>query len=79
MDSSKRAELMARVETEMQANFSQNIVQIVTDRCFEKCVYSPGKELSNKEKDCTSKCMDRFIDAMNVISDTLRNRSNILP
>mmetsp|Transcript_12177 Transcript_12177/g.50427 ORF Transcript_12177/g.50427 Transcript_12177/m.50427 type:complete len:80 (+) Transcript_12177:150-389(+) len=79
MEGDKMGQLMTMVESQNQLNMMAEVLETITVRCFEKCIYSPGKEMTSKEKDCSMKCMDRFVETMNIVSDTLRSRSNQLP
>lgn len=47
----------------------------VTDKCFKTCVTSPSTSLSSRENSCMERCMDRFVDAMNVVTEALSDRS----
>ena len=38
----------------------------MTDKCFRKCVTSPGTSLDKSERACLAKCMDRYMDAWNL-------------
>ena len=42
--------------------------QKITDKCYTKCVPKPGARLDDYEKKCTAMCMDRYLDAMALVS-----------
>lgn len=42
-------------------------MQNMTDKCFTKCITKPGPDLSNSERTCLAKCMDRYMEAWNHI------------
>ena len=37
----------------------QELLQKVTDKCFKKCITSPGSSLGSSDTKCVSLCMDR--------------------
>uniref|UniRef100_A0A914LKQ0 Mitochondrial import inner membrane translocase subunit n=3 Tax=Meloidogyne TaxID=189290 RepID=A0A914LKQ0_MELIC len=51
----------------------QSLVSEVADKCTRKCITAPGTSLSNGEKQCLQRCMDRFIESHNLVSKTWLN------
>ena len=49
--------------------------QKVTDKCYAKCITRPGAKLDDSEKVCLAKCMDRYLDAMALVSQTWAARA----
>ena len=49
--------------------------QKITDKCFVRCVTRPGAKLDDSEKLCTAKCMDRYLDAMSLVSQAWAARA----
>ena len=49
--------------------------QKITDKCFTKCVTRPGARLDDSEKRCTAMCMDRYLDAMALVSQAWAARA----
>jgi hypothetical protein len=49
--------------------------QKITDKCFTRCVLKPGARLDDSEKMCTAKCMDRYLDAMALVSQAWAARA----
>ena len=49
--------------------------QKITDKCFTRCVYKPSTRLDDSEKMCTAKCMDRYLDAMALVSQAWAARA----
>ena len=49
--------------------------QKITDKCFVRCVTRPGAKLDDAEKLCTAKCMDRYLDAMTLVSQAWAARA----
>jgi import inner membrane translocase subunit TIM13 len=53
---------------------SCSISQTITDKCFAKCVQKPGSALDSSENKCLNLCMDRFIDAKQLVARTYLGR-----
>lgn len=49
--------------------------QKITDKCYTRCVIKPGPKLDDSEKLCTAKCMDRYLDAMALVSQAWAARA----
>lgn len=43
-------------------------MQKINEKCYLKCVPKPSSSLDSGEQACLSKCMDRYMEAWNVIS-----------
>ena len=59
----------------MAAQYIQEVMQTITGKCFHKCVTRPGVKLDDSEKICMAKCMDRYLDAMSIVSQTWAARA----
>ncbi|VDN31298.1 unnamed protein product [Gongylonema pulchrum] len=46
----------------------------LSERCLSKCITSPGSSLSNSERQCLQRCMDRFMETYNLVSQSLQKR-----
>lgn len=40
-------------------------------KCFEKCVSKPSGKLDSKQQNCVALCVNRYIDTLNVVSQTM--------
>lgn len=69
-------ELMARIEAQVNAQLGEVVREQVTDKCFSVCADVSRKKMSSRETDCVDKCLHRFIDAMNVVTEALAQRSD---
>ncbi|XP_017099489.2 mitochondrial import inner membrane translocase subunit Tim13 [Drosophila bipectinata] len=59
---------LERVRQEIVLANIQELLQKMTRRCFSDCVGVPGLELRSEERECLDNCMDRFMDAVQVVS-----------
>jgi len=50
-------------------------VEKETNMCFDICVPKPSSSLSFSEKSCVQNCNARFYDAMEVITERLREQA----
>lgn len=69
-------ELKERFQRQMQLQYSQNVLETVTEKCFNKCIIHPSSTLSTNDKECLQRCMDRFVEAMNLVGKTLAEKSS---
>lgn len=49
-------------------------MQTITEKCFAKCVTKPGSALDSGETKCLNLCMDRFMDAKQLVARTYLGR-----
>ncbi|CAN8068844.1 unnamed protein product [Agarophyton chilense] len=70
------SEMMARIEAQVKAQMGEVFREQVTEKCFNVCADVSKKQMSSRETACVEKCLFRFIDAMNVVTEALANRSN---
>jgi len=66
--------MMNSVRQELALVNAQELINKVNDRCFLKCVTKPGASLSSSEQTCLSRCMDRYMEAFNIVSRTYMGR-----
>ncbi|RKP05963.1 Tim10/DDP family zinc finger protein, partial [Thamnocephalis sphaerospora] len=64
----KKQEVMDQVRGELAMANAQELINKVNEKCFNKCVPKPGTLLDGTEQGCISKCMDRYMEAWNVVS-----------
>lgn len=66
----KKDAVMNSVRQEIALANAQELMNKASDRCFLKCVTKPGTSLSSSEQTCLSRCMDRYMEAFNIVSRT---------
>lgn len=76
----QKAEIINQVRTQTALANMQKLLTQTTEKCFPKCVTSPGTSLSSSEQKCVAMCMDRYMDSFNVVSraysEKLQKESN---
>ena len=55
----QQGEIMQAVQQQVALANMQELLQKVTDKCFKKCITSPGSSLGSSDQKCLSLCMDR--------------------
>ncbi|KAI3654475.1 hypothetical protein MP228_000529 [Amoeboaphelidium protococcarum] len=64
----QKDQIMDQVRAEMAVLNAQELLNTMNDKCFKKCVTKPGTKLDSSEQTCLAKCMDRYMDAWNIVS-----------
>jgi len=73
-DSAQREQLFDQVKQQIAVASAQELLQKMSDKCFKKCVTKPGSSLDNSEQKCVAMCMDRYMDAWNLVSRAYGSR-----
>ncbi|KAF8150556.1 Tim10/DDP family zinc finger-domain-containing protein [Crassisporium funariophilum] len=66
----RKEAMMNSVKQELALANAQELMNKASERCFTKCVTKPGESLSSSEQTCLSRCLDRYMDAFNIVSKT---------
>lgn len=61
-------EVKKQLQAQIAAATFQELVEDITEKCFNTCIKKPGASLDSYEQRCLGNCMDRFIDSYNVAS-----------
>ncbi|TFL04007.1 Tim10/DDP family zinc finger-domain-containing protein [Pterulicium gracile] len=71
---SKKEMLMDSVRREIALQNAQELMNKANEKCFERCITKPGTALSGSEQTCLSRCLDRYMEAFNIVSKTYITR-----
>ncbi|XP_078052642.1 mitochondrial import inner membrane translocase subunit Tim13 [Augochlora pura] len=74
LTSSQRDELMDQIKQQIAVANAQELLTKMTEKCFKKCIYKPGTSLDSSEQKCVAMCMDRYMDAFNLVSKAYSER-----
>ncbi|KFD46047.1 hypothetical protein M514_13071 [Trichuris suis] len=90
MDAKQRDDLVTRVKQQVVLANVQELLQVgcsfivrfsllcflknISDKCLKLCIKKPGKTLDGSEQKCLSYCVDRYIETMNLVAATYRQR-----
>jgi len=72
--SANKDEIMDQVKQQIAVVNAQELLTKMTQKCFNKCVTKPGSSLDSGEQKCVAMCMDRYMDAWNLVSRSYGNR-----
>ena len=72
----QQQEVVARVKMQAQNAANQELLMKTSEKCFPMCVSSPGATLSNKEQTCLAMCFDRYLEAIQVVEQSVMDRQH---
>ncbi|KIM84392.1 hypothetical protein PILCRDRAFT_818752 [Piloderma croceum F 1598] len=72
--SERKQQVMQNVRSEIMLANAQELLNKTNEKCFVKCVPKPSTSLSNSEQTCLSRCLDRYMEAFNIVSRTYISR-----
>ncbi|RIB04869.1 Tim10/DDP family zinc finger protein, partial [Gigaspora rosea] len=64
----RKQAVMDQVRNELALANAQELINKINEKCFSKCITKPGYKLESGEQTCIAKCMDRYMDAWNIVS-----------
>lgn len=67
-------DLKKNIKAEVAAALWNELIDEMSEKCFNICLKKPGVSLDSYEQRCLSNCMDRFIDSYNTITRTFMSR-----
>ncbi|CAK9807278.1 Mitochondrial import inner membrane translocase subunit Tim13 [Anthophora plagiata] len=70
----ERSELMQQIKQEVAVANAQELLSKISEKCFKKCVVRPGTSLDSSEQKCVAMCMDRYMEAYNLVLKTYTAR-----
>ncbi|TIA87868.1 hypothetical protein E3P99_02912 [Wallemia hederae] len=53
---------------------AQQLINNMNNQCYSKCILKPSTSLSSSEEGCLNNCMQRYMEAFNIISTTYVHR-----
>ncbi|KAF7773302.1 hypothetical protein Agabi119p4_5469 [Agaricus bisporus var. burnettii] len=72
----KKEKIMAQIKNELALVQAQELINTTNEKCFTKCIPKPGNSLSSTEQKCLGYCLDRYMDAFNLVSKTYVGKLN---
>ncbi|EGD75533.1 hypothetical protein PTSG_06603 [Salpingoeca rosetta] len=58
-----RDELEQQLQQQIAVSQTQVLMQRMSETCFAKCVTKPSSTLSSSDKNCITRCADRYFEA----------------
>lgn len=68
---------LAQVKQQMQVQMTQDLIHKITENCYNKCTTKSGEGLNSSEKNCLANCMDRYMETMNIVNESLSSRQQM--
>ncbi|KAF9818805.1 hypothetical protein IEO21_02585 [Rhodonia placenta] len=62
------------IRSEMALANAQELMNKTNEKCFAKCVTKPSTSLSGSEETCLARCLDRYMEAFNIVSRSYISR-----
>ncbi|KAF8207559.1 Tim10/DDP family zinc finger-domain-containing protein [Mycena galopus ATCC 62051] len=70
----KKEAVMNAVRNEIALTNAQQLMNSANERCYKACITKPGTSLSSGEQTCLSRCLDRYMEAFNIVRRTYMTR-----
>ncbi|KZP27307.1 hypothetical protein FIBSPDRAFT_1040189 [Athelia psychrophila] len=70
----RKQQIMQSVRSEIALSNAQELITTTNDKCFAKCILKPSTSLSSSEETCLTRCLDRYMEAFNIVSRTYVSR-----
>ncbi|CAJ0577548.1 unnamed protein product, partial [Mesorhabditis spiculigera] len=70
----QQEQVIAGVKQQAALANAQSLITELSEKCTIKCITAPGTSLTGGDKQCLQRCMDRFMDTWNLVSQTLQKR-----
>jgi len=64
----RKEAVMKSVRSEIALANAQELMNKTNEKCFAKCVTKPSTSLSGSEETCLARCLDRYMEAFNIVS-----------
>ncbi|KAI0833754.1 Tim10/DDP family zinc finger-domain-containing protein [Trametes gibbosa] len=61
-------QLKSSIANQLALQNAQEIMTKVTQKCFTKCITKPGTSLSGSDEKCLSMCMERYLEAFDIVN-----------
>lgn len=74
MNQAQKGELMSQIKTQVMVAQAQEMLATITRKCYTKCITKPGTSLDSSDQKCVSMCLDRYMDAQNLVARTFTGR-----
>ena len=69
-----KKQLKDQITLELAVANATELVNKITQNCFEKCIDVPQDQLTSQQGACTNQCLEKYMRSWNVISKTYVTR-----
>eukprot|EP01026_Neomeris_dumetosa_P076329 TRINITY_DN81826_c0_g1_i1.p1 TRINITY_DN81826_c0_g1~~TRINITY_DN81826_c0_g1_i1.p1 ORF type:complete len:110 (+),score=4.71 TRINITY_DN81826_c0_g1_i1:49-330(+) len=64
-------QVMQDIQQQMGAMHLQEYMTSMRDKCFKVCIQKPSNKLQSSEQQCLSKCIDNYMQATEIVTNSL--------
>mmetsp|Transcript_86849 Transcript_86849/g.169930 ORF Transcript_86849/g.169930 Transcript_86849/m.169930 type:complete len:83 (-) Transcript_86849:14-262(-) len=72
----QQEQYLNQVRQQVQQQVMQDIMTKMTEKCFKLCTSKKGNGLDSSESHCIVNCMDRYMETMQVVTQSLEARQH---
>ncbi|OBA22241.1 hypothetical protein METBIDRAFT_31174 [Metschnikowia bicuspidata var. bicuspidata NRRL YB-4993] len=69
-----KTQLQEQIAQELAVANATELVNKITQNCFDKCIDQPQDLISPQQNTCVSQCLEKYMRSWNVISKTYISR-----
>lgn len=69
-----KQEIQDQIAQELAVANATELVNKITENCFEKCIQQPLSSISLQEDGCVNQCLEKYMRSWNVISKSYISR-----
>ncbi|EIM90849.1 uncharacterized protein STEHIDRAFT_165331 [Stereum hirsutum FP-91666 SS1] len=70
----RKEAVMTSIRNELALANAQELMNKTNEKCYAKCVTKPSTSLSGSEETCLARCLDRYMEAFNIVSRAYTTR-----
>lgn len=71
---SQKDALKSQIKEELAYQQASELIDSISRNCYDHCITVPGGSFSKSDQACISKCMERYMEAWNIVSKTYISR-----
>ena len=69
-----KQQIQDQISQELAVANATELVNKITENCFEKCISNPGPMMNGQEDGCVNQCLEKYMRSWNVISKSYITR-----
>ncbi|CEF64624.1 Mitochondrial import inner membrane translocase subunit Tim13 [Strongyloides ratti] len=70
----QQKQVLASVQQQAVLQQASTLITDLSEKCTTACIKSPGESLVKSEQQCLTRCMDRYMESWNYVSQVLQSR-----
>lgn len=69
-----KQQIQDQISQELAVANATELVNKITENCFDKCVINPQSQLTPQEDSCVTQCLEKYMRSWNVVSKSYITR-----